>query len=79
MKIGHILVAWRFAEEMQLLWKYCIFGKNSKPIALLFDENWPILVPWRFLIRDARNVRNMPIFGGIGKPIALLFDAQNWQ
>ena len=43
-----ILVAWRFADEMQLLWKYCIFGEIGKPMALLFDENWPFLVAWRF-------------------------------
>ena len=42
------LVAWRFAEEMQLHWKCGIFGEIVKPIALLFHENWLILVPWRF-------------------------------
>ena len=42
MKIGHF---WLLGD---LLKRCNYFGNITKPIALLFDENWPILVPWRF-------------------------------
>ena len=78
MKIGHILVAWRFAEEMQLHWKCGIFGEIGKPIAL------PILMKiGRFwflgdFLKRCNYIGNIGHFWHqIGKPIALLFD-ENW-
>ena len=67
------MVPWIFADEMQLHWKYGIFGEIGKPIALLFDENWPFLVAWRFA-EEMQLLWKYGIFGEIGKPIALLFD-----
>ena len=61
---------------MEGRWKYGIFGENGKPIALLFDENWPFLVAWRFCERMEGRWK-YGIFGENGKPIALLFD-ENW-
>ena len=56
---------------MQLHWKYCIFGKNSKPIALLFYENWPFLVASRFT--EEMQLRwKYCIFGENAKPYFLM-------
>ena len=51
----------------------------GKPIALLFDENWPIF--WLLgdlLKRSAITLEIWDFWHQIGKPIALLFD-ENWH
>ena len=61
---------------MQLRWKYGIFGKNSKPVALLFDENWSFLDAWLFC-EEMKGRCKYGIFGENGKSMALLLE-QNW-
>ena len=63
MKIGHF-GSLEISEEMQAtLENRPIFGGIGKPIALLFDENWPILVAWRFVTRDAITLEISANFG----------------
>ena len=45
MKIGHF---WLLGDLLKRCNYIFAFLAKIVPIALLFDENWPILVPWRF-------------------------------
>ena len=52
--------------------KWTIFGKNGKPIALLFGQNMVFLGTFFFMLENEGS-RKWTIFGKNGKPIALLF------
>ena len=52
--------------------KWTIFGKNGKPIALLFRQNMPFLGTFQFALENEESGK-WTIFGKNGKPIALLF------
>ena len=68
-------VFWRLFDlrcQLKKVEKEAIFGKNGKPIALLFGLKWLFLEAFLFAVPVEESVKEA-IFGKNGKPIALLF------
>ena len=64
--------AFLFAVPVEESVKEAIFGKNGKPIALLFGCKLLFLEAFLFAVPVEESVKEA-IFGKNGKPIALLF------